>query len=340
MHKSLRKLLHQPIDLLRLAWQPEAVQKFPDGLIKVHAGKVHGVHIGVHHGQGRLLALAQVLPHHRLLQPAGLGQELGHLLGAGAHHLMFLHVGNALLGLLVEQRNAALEIRFVCLPPVQQRRLLVTALAAEGSALVTPHHVHAGGLLSHQGSSGQRRSSHCAGVPLHQRPQDVDAALQGQQPQGTLILLDLHRGVGRGGRLGDTHQSAHHALEQVGTLQVAVVVHEQVHQQLPVAALSLQASQHYRPLPQVHRLRSRLARRCLARSRWLDGAQQDHGEEHANLRLQGVPELADEGQEDAAAQPQRVRVGRGAVLEQAQAQVVLDAVCELLAGGEHAPAVL
>lgn len=60
----------------------------------------------------------------------------------------------------------------------------------------------------------------------------------------------------------------------------------------------------------------------------------------ADLGLEGVAELGDERQEDGAAEAQRVRVGRRAVLQQAEAQVVLDAVGELLAGRKHAAAVL
>jgi hypothetical protein len=60
----------------------------------------------------------------------------------------------------------------------------------------------------------------------------------------------------------------------------------------------------------------------------------------AYLGLEGMAELGDERQEDGAAEAQRMRVGRCAVFQQAEAQVMLDAISELLAGCKHAAAVL
>lgn len=52
-----------------------------------------------------------------------------------------------------------------------------------------------------------------------------------QDAQGALLLLLRHGRIRRGARLREAHQRRDHALEQVGTLQVAVVIHEEVHLQ-------------------------------------------------------------------------------------------------------------
>ena len=119
-----------------------------------------------------------------------------------------------------------------------------------------------------------------------------------QHTQSALLLLLRHGRVGRGARLRDPHQRGDHALEQVGALQVAVVVHKEVdlrrctmgsqsddhpgarlqaqnlaihvttqfvhsccwaHQQLAVARERLKAAQHHAALSQVH-----WWRRCMA----------------------------------------------------------------------------
>ena len=65
-------------------------------------------------------------------------------------------------------------------------------------------------------------------------------------------------------RLGSVHPSlhrtrgTHEALEEVGALQVAVVVHKHVHQQLPALARARQAAQRHAALRRVRR-------RCPAR---------------------------------------------------------------------------
>lgn len=69
-----------------------------------------------------------------------------------------------------------------------------------------------------------------------------------------VVFLLQQRQIRRDRRLRDAHQSARHPLEQIGTFHVAVVVHEQVHQQLPIAALGLEASKHHRALCHVHRV--------------------------------------------------------------------------------------
>ena len=51
--------------------------------------------------------------HRCLLEALGARQELRHVLGRGAHHPLLLHVGDALLGLLVEQRHTLLELPLV-----------------------------------------------------------------------------------------------------------------------------------------------------------------------------------------------------------------------------------
>jgi hypothetical protein len=52
-----------------------------------------------------------------------------------------------------------------------------------------------------------------------------------QHAEGALLVLLRHRRISRCARLCDAHQRSDHALEQVGALQVAVVVHKEVHLQ-------------------------------------------------------------------------------------------------------------
>ena len=66
-----------------------------------------------------------------------------------------------------------------------------------------------------------------------------------QDSQGLLILPALRVALRGGGALRNAHQRRHHAFEQIRSLQIAVIVDEKIHQQLPVCALSLQALQHY-----------------------------------------------------------------------------------------------
>ena len=56
----------------------------------------------------------------------------------------------------------------------------------------------------------------------------------------------------------------------------------------------------------------------------LNGFEHDHGEEDANFCLQRMPEFGHEGEEDAAGEGKSLWDGRGAVLQQAEAQVLLD----------------
>ena len=55
-----------------------------------------------------------------------------------------------------------------------------------------------------------------------------------------------------------------------------------------------------------------------------NGFQHDHGEEDTDFCFEGVPELSHEGEEDAAGQGKGLWNGGAAILQQAQAQVLLD----------------
>ena len=72
----------------------------------------------------------------------------------------------------------------------------------------------------------------------------------------------------------------------------------------------------------------------------LDCLEQDHGEEDAHFRLEGVPELDQQGVEDGAGQRLGGRDVAGRVLEQGEAEVLLDGPRELLGALEGLPAVL
>lgn len=43
------EFLHEPVDLLRLAGEPEALQEHPQSRNEVFALEVHLIHVGVHH---------------------------------------------------------------------------------------------------------------------------------------------------------------------------------------------------------------------------------------------------------------------------------------------------
>jgi len=65
------KLLHQPVDLLGLAGQPEAFQEHPERRDKVPAAEVQLVHVAVHHLDVELDVLAQELAHLSLWMRGG-----------------------------------------------------------------------------------------------------------------------------------------------------------------------------------------------------------------------------------------------------------------------------
>jgi hypothetical protein len=75
-----------------------------------------------------------------------------------------------------------------------------------------------------------------------------------QDAQQSLVFLLQLRQIRRHWRLCDAHQGTSHALKEVRALQVAVIVHEQVHQQLPVSALRFEAPQDDRTLRHVHKI--------------------------------------------------------------------------------------
>ena len=68
--------------------------------------------------------------------------------------------------------------------------------------------------------------------------------------------------------------------------------------------------------------------------------QHDHGKENANLCLERVPELGHQSEEDAAGQGKGLWDGGCAVLQQTEAQVLLDSRAELLTRSEHFATVL
>ena len=68
--------------------------------------------------------------------------------------------------------------------------------------------------------------------------------------------------------------------------------------------------------------------------------QHDHREENADLCLERVSELGHEGEKDAAGQGKGLWNGGGAVLQQTEAQILLDGRAELLACSEHLSTVL
>lgn len=74
--------------------------------------------------------------------------------------------------------------------------------------------------------------------------------------------------------------------------------------------------------------------------RCFDCFQHDHWEEHANLCLEGMSEFGHQGEKDAAGKGKSLGNGGGAILQQTEAQVLLDSGAELLACSEHFSAVL
>ena len=72
----------------------------------------------------------------------------------------------------------------------------------------------------------------------------------------------------------------------------------------------------------------------------LNDSQQDHGEEHADLGLERVAEFGDEREEDGAGERLRLGDAAGHILQQAQAQVLLDGGHKLVQVTEHWAAIL
>eukprot|EP00053_Salpingoeca_punica_P008628 m.77201 g.77201 ORF g.77201 m.77201 type:complete len:427 (+) comp14684_c0_seq1:65-1345(+) len=112
------KLLHESVNLLRLAGQPEAPQVVPQSLVKVLAGEVVEEGELAHSGEVQRLVLADKLADLRLVEPLGVEEEGGNGRGRLLQELVLDEEVDALLcALLVEDVDAA-----------QQQRLLVVVL--------------------------------------------------------------------------------------------------------------------------------------------------------------------------------------------------------------------
>ena len=109
--EALGELLHQAVDLLGLARQTEPRQERADRLIERHLGKVHRVHVRVHHRQTTLVSFTEVLADGGFVQIVRVAQKRRHLRRRLSAPGKVLHRRDALLRLRVEQRDRGLILR-------------------------------------------------------------------------------------------------------------------------------------------------------------------------------------------------------------------------------------
>ena len=311
----------------------------------------------MHDAQVTLVGGAQQLSDLGLVQVRRGGQEVGYLSRLLRQQPCLLQELDALLRLCVEQRNALPEqhlVRLGLLKPLSLRQrvggavALALALRSRGCQRVLSHR-----LLGGNGSLGGGSCSRaCArlrrGVfvdPLGQRQGHVRQRAGGGHAHGSLLGgQDEAGGDVCGAALPhDAQQRGGDPLKQVGVVQVAVVVDEQVHHQLRVAALVSQAAQHRDPLPVWHRRRVSHGRQrrvggaavLAGRLCGLQRLQEDDFREDAYLSLEVGPEALQEADVDAARQVEQVQGAGAAVLEQRPAQELADGVGKLGAAPEH-----
>mmetsp|Transcript_1413 Transcript_1413/g.4076 ORF Transcript_1413/g.4076 Transcript_1413/m.4076 type:complete len:277 (+) Transcript_1413:2600-3430(+) len=219
---ALRKLLHQAVDLLGLPREAEVRQEAPDGVIKLVASKVHGVHVGMHHLEVEVLALAKVITNHGLVEAARLAEEHRDVLRGVAQHVCRLQVGDALLRLLVEQRHALHEAQLVGLLALQElplpsaflhhrvplgAALPVAGLRKVAGAARSPNFRGFGGSFGGLDSLILRLRRPML-VPLHERSQDSNEALSGHGLEQCLVLNQLLGVVRRQAMaLSDSHEA-------------------------------------------------------------------------------------------------------------------------------------
>ena len=258
-----RKRLHQPLNLLRLARQPERLQESAQRLVQAHAGEVKGVHKrGAHGGVERVLRvvhLTDVRANEGAVQ-AGTGTEKRRYRGGvrrRRQHAELLHVRQPVLGIRVEpvcrQRQPLLQL--LALPqrvPVHQRRRAVIQrrLVAAAASAVAPWrhykrscyspwrrpHTSTSGASSGSGGGGSSGDGcdgdgGCAG---RQRGAPRHGAHNGKQ---ALQRQRVQRGEA-GASVGDgsAAQQADEVLKQVGARDVAVEINIKLHHERRLAA--------------------------------------------------------------------------------------------------------
>mmetsp|Transcript_3025 Transcript_3025/g.9444 ORF Transcript_3025/g.9444 Transcript_3025/m.9444 type:complete len:1065 (-) Transcript_3025:1106-4300(-) len=276
--------LHDAVDHLRLLGQTEAREELAQRLVD-GAGELELVHVGLQHASMPVLVLlvaqAQVLAHALLAEPTGADQEGGHRLGRVLDQLQLDHGGHAapwvpleeLLGLLQLLVARQLLGELVGGTLGRGRPGLLASVVGPLPILVQKGLVAAGLLLTQ------------LLAPLHQRVHHRGEAVE---------CFDLHGHLLLGGgpvislvdALRDTRQIVHHALVDVTRIvRVAVVVQEELHQDLGVVADVQQRVQHQPLLPD-------------GRIRALQNAQEDALEEDAHLVLEVIAELVDQRAEN------------------------------------------
>jgi len=113
--EAFGKLLHHPIDLLRLSRQPEPREKVSEGLVNAHSRKGHEVHVSIQHGLVELVAFAHIVTHGALVKARGLEEPGGDSQGGHFEEAGLAHYLKALLRLQGEGFDALLQHGLVLL---------------------------------------------------------------------------------------------------------------------------------------------------------------------------------------------------------------------------------
>eukprot|EP01137_Pigoraptor_chileana_P033943 Opistho-2@25726 len=330
---ALCKLLHEAIDLLRLAGKTEPLEKPPQRLHERQARKVEQVDVRIHDVNRVLVALAKKLANLSFAQAVVGMEEFGDVFRARAEDAVLLKVLDALGRLLVEAHKAAHENLLLLLKLLQLLREVRLGRRRHCARICHRRTLRIGiecrllrGVLSkHCRQLGPFGGLHLV-APDNHRPQNVHEALEALGLHA-LLLRGRPSKLRRLPPLRNAAEVVHQTLKYVLHVQVAVVVDEQVNNRLRIGA-HLAKCLHHHPLV-LKRARCRL-----------ENVQENVLEKHLNLRLQVALVERDEREEDGEGQLKHTRNGRHAVLRQRQAEILLDCVHKRVGCLEHRPAVL
>ena len=347
--EALGELLHHPINLLRLARQPEAREEVAQRVVEAHPAKVERVHVNVEHLLVEVVALAEIIADRALVEALRLEQKLadggGGLLESAhldqvADAALRLHVelDDALLhlvlpvehGLKVDRLASAAALRCEHERRARVARRVVGSAAGAPLALRRARWLPLGGRRGHRALGCHRFAAAAARLvaaltfPEHHRVGDADEGLEGERLERRVLVARLGEALAR-----ERHPREHvaHGGEDAAPLEVAVVVEEEVDDELRLA------DEHAERLDGEELL-------LAGRVGGLEDAQQNVREEDPNLRLEMVLEVPDERHKDVERELQDGRVGRDAILEEREAEVLADGPDELLARAELVARVL
>mmetsp|Transcript_6085 Transcript_6085/g.17593 ORF Transcript_6085/g.17593 Transcript_6085/m.17593 type:complete len:521 (-) Transcript_6085:489-2051(-) len=251
----LRELFHHPVNLLRLAREPEHRQKSPQRDVELLPAEVATINEAVQHGLIVWLVLAKVVPDSGLVEThVPLPEELGDVMRVVRYEAVLLEILDAALGLHVELVHTDLQLH-LALPVVHHGacrrghgRNDTGGRGGERGVALRVILAVAVGVGLHLGVPDGGRGlllRHPPG-PVNDGAHESDQRLQGQNLQLLLLLrLDEIRVLKRCVLpLGDFRQAVDHALEDVFLVDIAVEVEEELQRRRGIGAELVEHLQH------------------------------------------------------------------------------------------------